>query len=168
VRDHRHLDYPLGTPVDQLGRATLDDLLDRGDLADWAPLAREIRLDPHGTLAETVLMLCAAHPMYGTSKLWHTWIMSLRQPGPRQQPEGDGPGVRLAELRSRRGLTQSAVGDRLRISQSDVSKLERRGDIRVSTVHRYVQATGGRLRLVCAYPDGTELILRIDGGTDLA
>jgi hypothetical protein len=67
---HRHLDYPEDTSVDQLGRAAIDDLLDRGDLADWAPLVSVIARDPYGQLADVVLRLCAAHPMYGTSVLW--------------------------------------------------------------------------------------------------
>lgn len=159
---HRHQDYAPDTPVDQLGRAALDDLLNRGDLADWAPLTRALAVDPFGGLADTVLALCDAHPMYGTSKLWPAWITGLRNRNAPEEPDGHGPGVRLAELRSRRGLTQNAVGERLGITQSDVSKLERRGDIRVSTLHRYVQATGGRLRLVGVYPEGAELIVLSD------
>lgn len=78
---YRHLDYPPGTPVEALGRAAIDDLLDRGDLRDWAPLARAIARDPRGELADTVLHLCAAHPMYGTSVLWSSWIGRLRDSG---------------------------------------------------------------------------------------
>lgn len=144
---HRHLDYEPGTPVDRLGRAAIDDLLDRGDLADWTPLAAAIFEDPYGTLAETVRELCVAHPMYGTSLLWRSWIDRLRRasaelPAPR----------RLAELRTGRGLTQVQVASRAGMAQSDVSKLERRGDPRLSTIERYVTATGGRLRLVVEYP----------------
>lgn len=76
---HRHLDYPPDAPVETLGRAAIDDLLDRGDLRDWAPLARAIARDPHGQLADTVLQLCAAHRMYGTSRLWTSWIVRLRE-----------------------------------------------------------------------------------------
>jgi hypothetical protein len=39
------------------------------------------------------------------------------------------------------------------MAQSDVLKLERRGDTRLSTLERYVSATGGRLRLIAEYPD---------------
>lgn len=45
---HRHLDVPAGTPPDQLGAAAIDDLLDRGDLDDWTPLARAVAADPWG------------------------------------------------------------------------------------------------------------------------
>jgi hypothetical protein len=149
---HRHLDYPAGTPVYELGPAALDDLLERGDLTDWAPLAGAVRADPHGPLADTVLRLCAAHPMYGTSRLWSNWIDSLRR-GRRDAAPADG--ISLVELRRRRGLTQAALGRRLGAAQSDVSKLERRGDLRLSTLRAYVEATGGRLRLIATYPDET-------------
>lgn len=149
---HRHLDYPPGTPVEELGPAALDDLLDRGDLADWEPLAAAVRADPHGALADTVLRLCAAHPMYGTSRLWRGWIESLRRPQPEATPSA---GTGLVELRRRRGLTQAAVGRGLGAAQSDVSKLERRSDLRLSTLRAYIEATGGRLRLVATYPDET-------------
>lgn len=161
---HRHLDYPPDTPVEELGPAALDDLLDRGDLADWAPLVAAVRADPHGTLADTVLRLCAAHPMYGTSRLWRGWIESLRRAQPEATPASAGTG--LAELRRRRGLTQAAVGHRLGAAQSDVSKLERRSDLHLSTLRAYVEATGGRLNLVATYPDETVDIALPAAGTD--
>jgi len=144
---HRHLDYPSGTPVESLGAAALDDLLDRGELADWAPLVRAVVADPHGPLAETVLRVCRAHPMYGTSLLWAHWIARLRAAG------GSSPALTLGGLRRRRHLTQKDVAARLGVSQSDVSKIERR-DLRLSTLRAYVAATGGRLRLVADYPEG--------------
>jgi hypothetical protein len=101
---HRHLDYEPGTPVDWLGRAAIDDLLDRGDLADWAPLAAAILEGPYGTLAETVRELCAAHSMCGTSLLWPSWIDRLRQAS--TEPTELPPPRRLAELRTGQGLTQ--------------------------------------------------------------
>jgi hypothetical protein len=75
----RHLDYPPDADVRELGLAALDDLLDRGDLDDWAPLARAVAEDPHGALADKVLRLCDAHPMYGASVLWRAWITCMRK-----------------------------------------------------------------------------------------
>jgi hypothetical protein len=74
---HRHLDYD-GVPVDQLGLAALDDLLDRGDFSDWRPLARAVAANPCGPLADRVLHRCDAHPMQGTSALWRAWIAARR------------------------------------------------------------------------------------------
>lgn len=146
---HRHLDYEPGTPVERLGMAAIDDLLDRGDLRDWAPLATAVAGDPHGRVAESVLQICRAHPMYGTGRLWSAWIHDLRR-----GTAPTAPATGLAGLRRRRRLTQAQVASRLGRSQSDVSKLERRRDLRVSTLSAYVGATGGRLRLMADYGDG--------------
>lgn len=75
---HRHLDDPPGTPVEDLGLAAIDDLLDRGDLDDWRPLLRAVGADPWGRLADDVLHLVRAHPMYGTSVLWELTIERWR------------------------------------------------------------------------------------------
>lgn len=146
--EHRHLDYPPETAPAGLGAAALDDLLDRGDLDAWAPLAAAIRADPGGPLADEVVRLCEAHPMYGTSLLWTAWIQRLRAP--------TATGRTLADLRRDRDLTQEAIAERLGISQSDVSKLERRGDLRLSTLRAYVAATGGTLELRAVYREGPQ------------
>lgn len=144
----RHLDYPDDTPVTQLGPAAIDALLERGDLADWGPLARAVRADPHGGLGDTILRIGDAHPMYGTSALWRLWIERLRA--------GDRSPRSLRELRHRRGQTQQDVAAQMGISQSDVSKLERRLDVRLSTLRSYVAATGGRLELRVRHADSDE------------
>ncbi|MGQ0679806.1 MAG: helix-turn-helix domain-containing protein [Actinomycetota bacterium] len=151
---HRHLDIPEGTPVEELGPAAIDDLLDRGDLGDWRPLAEAVAADPHGRLAGVVLNLCNAHPMYGTSELWRLWIGELKATA-RDEPAPAG----LAELRRSQGLSQTRLGERLGISQSDVSKLERRGEVRISTLREVVSALGGTLRMVAEFADGTSVTL---------
>jgi DNA-binding XRE family transcriptional regulator len=148
---HRHLAYPPGTPVEQWPLAAVIDTLERGDLADWKPIAAAVARDPHGPFAARVMELVDAYPMYGTSPLWRAWIERRRAAAgaPTATP------VRLAELRRRAGLTQVEVARRLGISQSDLSKLERRGDVRVSTLRAYAEAVGGKLRLLVA--KGTDL-----------
>ena len=145
----RHLDYGADTPVERLGPAAIDALLERGDLHDWAPLLRAIARAPRGPAAETVLRLCEAHPMYGTSDLWRTWIE-------RQRRKGQMEGETLSGARLRAGLTQAEIGRRMGISQSDVSKLERRGDSRVSTLQAYARALGGRLHLTIELPQDAD------------
>jgi DNA-binding XRE family transcriptional regulator len=140
----RHLDYAEGTPVEDLGPAAIDALLERGDLQDWTPLLRAVANAPWGRTAETVLRLCDAHPMYGTCNLWRAWIERRRS----EKAEGE----RLAQARLRAGFTQAEMGQRMGISQSDVSKLERRSDARVSTLRAYARALGGRLRLSLELP----------------
>lgn len=136
----RHLDYPPATPVTGLGPAALDALLERGDLESWTPLARAIAEDPWGATAETVLRLCEAHPMYGTSPLWRAWIERRRRC---VKPDS----TTLAEARTRAGLTQTEVAQRLGIGQSDVSKLERRSDVLLSTLRAYARAIGAHLHV---------------------
>lgn len=148
----RHLDYPDACDPRELGPAALDDLLEHGDLDDWAPIVDAIRSDPFGALADTVLKLCAAHPMYGTSALWTTWIERVRA---RPRP------MAMRELRKRSGLTQADVAERTGSSQSDVSKLEHRDDVRLSTLREYVRALGGRLALIVETPS-TRASLLID------
>jgi len=137
----RHLDYAPDTAVTELGAAAIDDLLERGDLEAWTPLLGAIARDPWSPVAETVL-----HPMYGTSALWRTWI------GRRRRGRG-AEGTTLAEARERADMTQSRVAERLGISQSDVSKLERRADVRLSTLRAYAHAIGARLHVGLQGPD---------------
>lgn len=156
----RHLDYRPDTPVTALGAAALDDLLDRGDLEAWAPLLRLIRLDPWCPAADTALRLCEAHPMYGTSILWKRWVEGVRSR--RREVE-----TTLAQARARAGLTQAQVGERMGISQSDVSKLERRADVRLSTLRAYAAAIGAHLDVtiqVAGEEEPRPLALGRDGG----
>ncbi len=60
----------------------------------------------------------------------------------------------LQELREARRLTQEQLGEQLGVAQAEVSKLERRADMYVSTLGRIIQAMGGRLELRAIFPDG--------------
>jgi len=143
---HRHLDVDPSTPVTELGAAALDDLLDRGDLADWEPVLREIQRDPWGQVADRVLSLVEHHPMYGTTSLWRAWIHDRRATTP-----GFHAGNVLRGLRLARGRTQRDVAEAMGLTQPEISKLERRQDVRVSTARAFVAAVGGELRLVAAF-----------------
>lgn len=147
---HRHLDVDPAAPVQKLGSAALDDLLDRGDLDDWMPLLREIRRDPGGELAARVLALVERHPMYGTSFLWRTWIVEQQA-----EPASFDAGAALRRLRLGRRLTQQQLAERLGTTQPEISKLERRRDVRLSTMRAYVAALGGSLELVARFRDET-------------
>lgn len=160
---HRHLDYD-GVPAELRGPAAIDDLLDRGDLGDWRPLARAIAAEPYGALAEQVLQLCDAHPMQGTSPLWRAWIASRRA---RAAGRADRlPRATLRALRERRHLTQGQLAPRVGLSQSDLSKAERRADLKLSTLRALVEGLGLELRLVAVDPEtGAAVELEVGGAS---
>ena len=56
-------------------------------------------------------------------------------------------GERLRDIRKAAGLTQIELAQRLRVDQAAVSRLEKRGDILVSTLRDYIEALGGKLRI---------------------
>ncbi|MBL0899135.1 MAG: helix-turn-helix transcriptional regulator [Reyranella sp.] len=63
----------------------------------------------------------------------------------------------LRDLRKALGRTQVEVARRLRISQVTLSDTERRGDVMLSTLRKYVGALGGKLELVARFPDRTAI-----------
>jgi DNA-binding XRE family transcriptional regulator len=147
---HRHLEYD-DVPVEQRGLAAIDDLLERGDFTTWRPLARAIAAAPFGELAEQVLRLCDMHPMQGTSPLWRAWIAARRA---RAAGRSDRhPRATLRELRQARHVTQEQLATQVGMSQSDLSKAERRSDPKLSTVRSLVEGLGLELRLVAVDPD---------------
>lgn len=60
--------------------------------------------------------------------------------------------VTVAKLRKARRLTQVELAQRLGIAQENISRLEKRSDMLVSTLRGYVRAMGGDLRLVALFP----------------
>ena len=60
----------------------------------------------------------------------------------------------LAGLRCSRHLTQEELANRLSVAQSNISRLEHRRDMLISTLQEVVRAMGGELRLSAVFPDG--------------
>jgi hypothetical protein len=60
----------------------------------------------------------------------------------------------LGELRQARHLTQVALAEALATSQAEISKVEHRTDVYVSTLRRYIEALGGQLDITARFPDG--------------
>ncbi len=143
---HRHLEVASDSAVEDWPVAALVDLLERGDLSDWQPLAQAVAADPTGPLADRIRRLVDDFPMYGTSPLWRAWIERCRARAEGGLPSPAPAG--LAELRRSVGLTQVELAARLNMSQSDLSKLERRRDVRLSTLRAHAAALGGTLRVL--------------------
>jgi len=59
----------------------------------------------------------------------------------------------LRGLRQAQHLTQERMAVLLGVEQENVSRLERRADLLLSTLSSYVAAMGGRLRLVAEFPN---------------
>ena len=59
----------------------------------------------------------------------------------------------LRAIREMAGKTQVDVAAVTDMTQSEISRLERREDFRLSTLKRYVEALGGELEVVAAFGD---------------
>ncbi|HVY14009.1 MAG TPA: XRE family transcriptional regulator [Rhodopila sp.] len=72
----------------------------------------------------------------------------------------------LAELRKARSLTQDQLAADLHVGQASIAKLERRTDMYLSTLRRFVEAMGGELEIVARFPD--QPLVRLRGLGELA
>jgi transcriptional regulator len=60
----------------------------------------------------------------------------------------------LQELRLARNLSQEKIAKILHTKQANVSRLERRSDMYISTLQTYVTAMGGKLDIIVCFPEG--------------
>ena len=60
----------------------------------------------------------------------------------------------LQELRRARRLSQVTIANTMGLAQPEVSKIEHRTDVYVSTLRSYVEAMGGELEIVARFPEG--------------
>lgn len=63
----------------------------------------------------------------------------------------------LRELRKARNQSQQALSQKLRVGQSEISKIEHRTDIYLSTLRDYVKAMGGSLEIIASFPDSNPI-----------
>ncbi|TDC59506.1 XRE family transcriptional regulator [Actinomadura sp. GC306] len=75
-------------------------------------------------------------------------------------------GHRLAERRKAIGLSQSEVADRMGVTKSRVSQIERGEVSTVDTIARYVRALGGELQISAVFGDDMYVLRSTD--TDAA
>jgi len=64
----------------------------------------------------------------------------------------------LHELRRARGLSQECIAKMLNVSQANVSKIENRTDMYISTLRSHIRAMGGDLEIRAKFPDGEVLV----------
>jgi predicted transcriptional regulator len=70
----------------------------------------------------------------------------------------------LDELRKSRAYSQEEVAEALAVNQPAVAKLEKRGDMHVSNLRRYIEALGGTLEIT-AHFDKTSVVISNIGET---
>lgn len=77
-----------------------------------------------------------------------------RQERIRQRTEELLAELPLQELRQARALSQKELAEVLGLNQATVSKLERRTDMYLSSLRRFVEAMGGELEITAKFPEG--------------
>jgi len=60
----------------------------------------------------------------------------------------------LQELRQAHHMSQQRLAEVLSTKQANVSRMERRTDMYISTLRSYIEAMGGELDIVARFPDG--------------
>ena len=73
--------------------------------------------------------------------------------------------MNLAEVRRALRLSQEEIGQTLQINQGSVAKIEKRADMYVSTLRRFIEAMGGELEIVARFPDHA---VKINNFSDLS
>lgn len=59
----------------------------------------------------------------------------------------------LRELRKAQAYSQQVVSEKLNVNQSEISKIERRTDMYISTLRAYIESLGGELDIIAKFPD---------------
>ncbi len=60
----------------------------------------------------------------------------------------------LQELRQARAWSQEELAEVLGLNQATISKLERRTDMYLSSLRRFIEAMGGELEITASFPEG--------------
>ncbi|MGH7963854.1 MAG: helix-turn-helix domain-containing protein [Candidatus Binatia bacterium] len=61
--------------------------------------------------------------------------------------------MELTEIRHAHQLSQEELASLLGVGQAAVAKLEKRTDMYISTLRRFIEAMGGELRIIAHFPD---------------
>lgn len=64
--------------------------------------------------------------------------------------------IRLSELRERVNKTQTEIAETMGIKQPTLAAMEKPGhDPKISSIKRFIEAAGGKMRIDVEFPDGT-------------
>lgn len=89
------------------------------------------------------------------SDLKNDWSPERRQRNVARKAELAAEYATLERLRIALGVSQERLAELLDVQQPAISKLERRNDMRVSTLRDLIEALGGELKLVAKFRDRT-------------
>lgn len=67
--------------------------------------------------------------------------------------------IRLQQVRKSHHVTQKELAKAMGLSQSALSELERRPNITLNAMQRYVEALGGRLEIKAVFQEGSKELL---------
>ena len=99
-------------------------------------------------------------------------IKARIKPATRARIEAEGRrlsgDLHLSQLRKARGLTQETMAELLGVSQAEVSKMERRTELYVGTLRKFIEAMNGELVLAARFPDGVEIPIQLAEAEDAA
>src|SRR5271156_1072635 len=71
----------------------------------------------------------------------------------------------LEELRPARSLSQEDMAATMAVGQRAVARLEKRNDMHVSNLRRYVEALGGTLDITARFPEASVVLTNIGAAT---
>ena len=69
----------------------------------------------------------------------------------------------LHQLRRALALTQRDLARLLNVNQPAVSKIEQRSDVYISSLRSYIEAAGGKLKIIAEFPEGEVAITNFAG-----
>jgi len=93
-----------------------------------------------------------ADEVYRDEEAAYGRIVSLMLSGMHTSPP---PAVSLRQLRKERGLSQAELAAILNKQQGEISKIERRVDVHLSTLSDYARSMDGELQIVVRFGDGS-------------
>ncbi len=70
-----------------------------------------------------------------------------------------GEYLTLEELRKAQKLTQKELARKLNINQENISRIEKRSDMMLSTLRNHVEAMGGELNITIQFPNHAPVTL---------
>jgi len=89
------------------------------------------------------------------SELTKDWSQERRAAVAAERRALEVEAATLEELRVALGISQERLAELLDVQQPAISKLERRSDMRISTLRDVIEALGGELKLTAKFRDRT-------------